>query len=192
MTVFALLYCLSLSFCVKPSYLCVDLIHESFSHPQSPSYSFGIHNSTASISRSSVYHLYSYAYYYFSSTSITMVIKRTPIPFHSCAFCCKSYLTMSQCASCQSIVYCSRECQRLDWSFHKIFCKASRSLGPRPSEGYSLALYFPVDLDPSLEWVRRPDCLLSKTNDKGFDIRSLGSTKTKVRYLRAVIDLIFC
>ncbi|KAF7959544.1 hypothetical protein EAE96_001160 [Botrytis aclada] len=107
------------------------------------------------------------------------IIMHTPVPLFACAFCCKSNSSKKQCGSCKSIIYCSRECQRLDWSFHKSFCKAFASLPPRPSDGHSLALYFPVDLDPRLEWVRRPDSLHSKSNDEGFDFRSLCSSKLK-------------
>ncbi|KAF7894138.1 hypothetical protein EAF00_007652 [Botryotinia globosa] len=107
------------------------------------------------------------------------IIMSTPIPLYNCAFCCKSNFSIRRCGSCQSIIYCSRECQRLDWSFHKSFCKAFTSLGPRPSENHSLAFYFPVDLDPTLEWVRRPDCLHHNADDRAFGSRSLDSTKSK-------------
>ncbi|TGO83707.1 hypothetical protein BPOR_0604g00050 [Botrytis porri] len=61
------------------------------------------------------------------------------------------------------------------------FNLSKRSLGPRPSDSHSLAFYFPVDLDPRLEWVQRPDSLHSKTNDKEFDFRSLDSIRFKTR-----------
>ncbi|KAF7885618.1 uncharacterized protein EAF02_004127 [Botrytis sinoallii] len=104
---------------------------------------------------------------------------RIPNSLYTCAFCCKFNLLIKHCGSCLSILYCSRECQRLDWSFHKGFCKAFTSLGPRPSDGHSLAFYFPVDLDPRLEWVRRPDFLHPKANNRILGFRSLGFMESK-------------
>ncbi|KAM0128793.1 hypothetical protein ACHAP3_008181 [Botrytis cinerea] len=63
-------------------------------------------------------------------------------------------------------------CQRLDWSFHKSFCKAFKSLNPRPSEDHRLAFYFPIDLDPRLEWVRPPSSLHPDKNDEELDFPS--------------------
>ncbi|KAF7934765.1 uncharacterized protein EAE98_002810 [Botrytis deweyae] len=104
---------------------------------------------------------------------------KIPNSLYTCAFCCKFNLSIKHCGSCLSILYCSRECQRLDWSFHKGFCKAFTSLGPRPSDGHSLAFYFPVDLDPRLEWVRRPDFLHPKANNRRFGFRSMGFMESK-------------
>ncbi|MDP2434243.1 MAG: zinc finger MYND domain-containing protein [archaeon] len=37
-----------------------------------------------------------------------------------CSFCCA--LSVHRCSRCKSAVYCSLECQHLDWSFHSISC----------------------------------------------------------------------
>jgi hypothetical protein len=59
------------------------------------------------------------------------------------------------CSSCRSISYCSPQCQRSDWSLHKMVCKSFTTLPSRPSTAYKLAILFPVDSRvPQLEWIK--------------------------------------
>ena len=61
------------------------------------------------------------------------------------------------CSACLRISYCSRECQRADWKYHKKICSLYGqflSSNPRPSPTHRLALLFPVDADlPRLTWI---------------------------------------
>lgn len=49
----------------------------------------------------------------------------------SCA-CCKAKngggKTLQFCAGCRILMYCSKECQKSDWSSHKGLCKAAQEL----------------------------------------------------------------
>jgi hypothetical protein len=59
------------------------------------------------------------------------------------------------CSSCRSISYCSPQCQRYDWSLHKIICKSFTTLATRPSAAHRLAILFPVDSRvPQLIWIK--------------------------------------
>ncbi len=53
----------------------------------------------------------------FGSTSPAGVFK------HACNVCSKTDQTKA-CGKCKLAQYCSPECQRMDWSFHKPHCKA--------------------------------------------------------------------
>ena len=39
-----------------------------------------------------------------------------------CRFCKASEIPTKKCAKCKSEVYCSKECQKDHWPFHKRFC----------------------------------------------------------------------
>jgi len=41
---------------------------------------------------------------------------------YRCWFCKRTLLKPLQCASCQRVVYCGRECQKKDWIHHKSMC----------------------------------------------------------------------
>jgi len=46
---------------------------------------------------------------------------------------------LMKCARCQSVSYCSRECQRADWKEHKAYCKiASQPKEKLSNDGYSI------------------------------------------------------
>jgi hypothetical protein len=73
---------------------------------------------------------------------------------HSCIVCCESCTL--HCPTCKSAYYCSRKCQKNDWSTHKLFCAAyaSFSLSSRPSSQHLRACFFPADSDrPEMVWV---------------------------------------
>lgn len=43
----------------------------------------------------------------------------------SCNTCNKSDAELLKCGRCQSVHYCNRECQKLDWKNHKVVCHAT-------------------------------------------------------------------
>lgn len=43
-----------------------------------------------------------------------------------CATCGKESNELDRCSKCQSVYYCGRKCQKLDWKEHKAECKASK------------------------------------------------------------------
>ena len=48
------------------------------------------------------------------------------MPVSTCGKCNKIGQGFPKCSACKSISYCSRECQKLDWKWHKIVCKEAR------------------------------------------------------------------
>ncbi|KAE9370954.1 hypothetical protein N431DRAFT_343036 [Stipitochalara longipes BDJ] len=82
-----------------------------------------------------------------------------------CASCNKSPPTSNTseqkslpvCSDCKQVHYCSQECQKEDWKYHKFVCKQYgdfMSSRPRPSARHRLALLFPVNAEtPKLYWV---------------------------------------
>ncbi|KAI2462729.1 hypothetical protein F4781DRAFT_419156 [Annulohypoxylon bovei var. microspora] len=73
-----------------------------------------------------------------------------------CAVCCKDGGKL--CAVCKSCCYCSKECQRMDWSSHKKLCKIaeadSEAGSKRPSPFHLKAIYFPDNKDTyEFVWV---------------------------------------
>ncbi|KAJ7625920.1 hypothetical protein FB45DRAFT_922629 [Roridomyces roridus] len=43
---------------------------------------------------------------------------------YSCASCCKTSVTLKQCARCQKARYCNSGCQKKHWKYHRAVCKA--------------------------------------------------------------------
>ena len=39
-----------------------------------------------------------------------------------CRFCKTSDIPTKKCSKCKNEVYCGKECQKIDWPFHKRFC----------------------------------------------------------------------
>lgn len=63
--------------------------------------------------------------------------------------------TTNRCGTCQYARYCSRECQRADWSLHKHLCHDFKMApdAARPSRGHFRVLYFPVnEVKPTISW----------------------------------------
>ncbi|MCJ1354843.1 MAG: hypothetical protein MMC33_004833 [Icmadophila ericetorum] len=57
------------------------------------------------------------------------------------------------CGGCQSSKYCSSECQRVDWSVHKLLCREYKSHTDRPGSTYKRAIVFYADKQvPQLVW----------------------------------------
>lgn len=87
----------------------------------------------------------------------------------TCAICNGS--ASKRCASCVSISYCSPECQKTDWSLHKMICKKLTALTPRPSPAHKLGILFPVnskDLQPV--WIYCKPVDGGPEADTGFEV----------------------
>ena len=41
-----------------------------------------------------------------------------------CSICKQSFETISSCVKCKCIRYCSKDCQRKDWPYHKNYCES--------------------------------------------------------------------
>ncbi|KAL8994816.1 MAG: hypothetical protein Q9169_005323 [Polycauliona sp. 2 TL-2023] len=66
-----------------------------------------------------------------------------------------------KCAECRSIWYCSRECQRIDWTFHKHLCREVKKFQDRPEPESVRAIFFPEnDKAPKFVWLKQDDDLL--------------------------------
>ena len=51
---------------------------------------------------------------------------RSDVATSSCSFCQQSSGSMKRCGRCRRTTYCSAECQRMDWDFHKKLCTPSK------------------------------------------------------------------
>lgn len=80
-----------------------------------------------------------------------------PDTIQPCNNCLKH--TTNRCSQCSSAHYCSVECQRVDWKYHKHLCAQFKDLEDRPDSGSIRALLFPDD-EPSPRFV-----WLAKTED---------------------------
>ncbi|KAF4128902.1 SET domain-containing protein [Phytophthora infestans] len=59
-------------------------------------------------------------------------VLRTPafcaVSSSSCGWCFAPQLSLQRCTGCRQVQYCSRKCQKLDWSQHRHECQAWRSI----------------------------------------------------------------
>lgn len=61
----------------------------------------------------------------------------------------------NRCKQCLSCFYCSRECQKSDWSSHRLLCKDFSTQPSRPSLNHKRAILFPADRKrPQMIWIR--------------------------------------
>jgi hypothetical protein len=60
-----------------------------------------------------------------------------------CSICSKE--AELKCSNCKQCYYCSRNCQKVDWKTHKIFCRESELLTKRELEADKLELKVRVD-----------------------------------------------
>lgn len=63
------------------------------------------------------------------------------------------------CGECGSVRYCSIDCQKTDWSTHKLLCKSYSSFDAtsRPSNEHYKAILFPIDsAKPQVVWIHAP------------------------------------
>jgi len=51
-----------------------------------------------------------------------VIDRYTGLHLYRCGLCKRSLLKPLQCSRCRSIVYCSRQCQRADWTVHSSHC----------------------------------------------------------------------
>ncbi|KAI0651836.1 hypothetical protein C8Q79DRAFT_61021 [Trametes meyenii] len=61
--------------------------------------------------------------------------QRPVLHYHECSHCRKIMTreTIKMCAGCKVMGYCSKECQKSDWKFHKTICNKSPDGTPAPS-----------------------------------------------------------
>jgi hypothetical protein len=68
-----------------------------------------------------------------------------------CPIC--SGVGLRACPGCESISYCTIECQQTDWPVHKLLCEFQAGLQP-PTETHRRGILFPADLKvPQFVWV---------------------------------------
>lgn len=75
----------------------------------------------------------------------------------TCASCKKPSDNLSTCGHCNIILYCNKECQRVDWRIHKIICKIFAQ-SPRPTASESgtprrVILFHPDKDKPEIIWL---------------------------------------
>ncbi|QGA18994.1 hypothetical protein EYB26_006679 [Talaromyces marneffei] len=60
-----------------------------------------------------------------------------------------------RCGRCRSVFYCSKDCQKHDFSTHKFLCKEYSEQYPRPSPDHKRAILFPADKNkPRMIWMQ--------------------------------------
>ena len=59
--------------------------------------------------------------------------------------------SVKQCAKCNSVIYCGKECQRQHWNNHKAICNAISTLKKKEAENCERACSFPSHLSPMKE-----------------------------------------
>ena len=82
-----------------------------------------------------------------------------------CTFCNQSppisagseQASFQRCAACHVVCYCSRDCQKSDWKYHKLVCKYYSEFIekiPRPSELHKLTLVLHPKMEtPKFFWI---------------------------------------
>ncbi|KAJ8060028.1 hypothetical protein OCU04_011639 [Sclerotinia nivalis] len=82
----------------------------------------------------------------------------------SCVMCNKRPARV--CGRCHGCYYCSKACQKSDWSSHKLLCKKFSVQGDRPSEQHRRAILFPDNsANPQMIWIR---CERKYLSDDGY------------------------
>ncbi|KAI8966245.1 hypothetical protein F5Y11DRAFT_309862 [Daldinia sp. FL1419] len=87
------------------------------------------------------------------------------------------------CDRCKSTRYCSKECQRADWTTHKLLCPAflKFDVTKRPSDEHFRAISFPVDKEkPELIWIHCPWHADEDDEDYGLRYQFPDSDKRKL------------
>ncbi|KAL8789956.1 MAG: hypothetical protein Q9213_000842 [Squamulea squamosa] len=80
-----------------------------------------------------------------------------------------------KCVQCGSTWYCSRECQRIDWTYHKHLCRDFKELRERPEPGCVRAIFFPENAKtPKFVWIKQnKEPLDLGFVDEKFDLEEL-------------------
>ncbi|KAL8718725.1 MAG: hypothetical protein Q9225_004166 [Loekoesia sp. 1 TL-2023] len=100
-------------------------------------------------------------------------------PVEVCANCLLP--ATNHCKQCGSSWYCSAECQKADWTYHKYLCAQFKDFKDRPDSDSVRAILFPEDdKTPKLVWV--------KMNDTELDLASVGEKLEVAELLGATID----
>ena len=89
-----------------------------------------------------------------------------------CTICNKP--NANYCARCKSTAYCSKACQKADWTTHKLLCPSFSSFADadRPSANHYRAVIFdPDETKPKFTWL--PSRLLDKDEEDGPDNQTL-------------------
>lgn len=70
-----------------------------------------------------------------------------------CTFCDKHGAHL--CGRCESVRYCSEECQKADWPIHKLLCKAFSDfdVSTRETSKHFRAFSFPINEKPKVIWI---------------------------------------
>ena len=77
------------------------------------------------------------------------------------------------CGGCQSISYCSNECQQTDWPVHKVLCKSFKDYAERPSaDKCRVVAFLPGEAKPRFMWAT----LVDKGTWMTFDAQGLFPT----------------
>jgi len=72
-----------------------------------------------------------------------------------CIMCQSDTGGSGRCKGCQSVSYCSEQCQSVDWPAHQLLCSSYLTfLQSRPSDLHKLGIWFPrKNKSPKLVWV---------------------------------------
>jgi hypothetical protein len=62
---------------------------------------------------------------------------------------CQTANALGKCAKCQTVSYCSKECQHLDWRKHKLVCRKHLPTAPAPIPATKKATKYLDESDPS-------------------------------------------
>lgn len=95
-----------------------------------------------------------------------------------------------RCTKCQSISYCSEECQKADSQCHQLLCTKFAQQGARPSPQHRLGLEFPDSgAGPRFVWVQcemryEDDTLYQFRNMKPYFDHASGYTYPRQRIIR--------
>ncbi|KAL1866856.1 hypothetical protein Daus18300_006559 [Diaporthe australafricana] len=96
-----------------------------------------------------------------ANTAPSTNVEQVPGPKEKlCAVCKKAEVDLSTCGRCHGIWYCSTACQRSDWKFHKLLCKAySESICPQDGKRYVRMIFFHPDKRlPEIQWCDYEEC----------------------------------
>ncbi|KAL8953102.1 MAG: hypothetical protein Q9222_001040 [Ikaeria aurantiellina] len=83
----------------------------------------------------------------------------SPTPKHTAEICCSCFAPApTKCRQCGAAWYCSVECQRKDWTFHKYVCAQFRDFIHQPDPTLIRAILFPEDEEnPRFVWLKQKE-----------------------------------